>query len=412
VFAEYGQGPYLFDIDMNRYIDLVMGLMPLVLGYVDILGWKSHQIPVLSLPHPLEVELSELLCEIIPCAEMVRLGKNGSDATTAAVRLARSITGKNKVIACGYHGWHDWSIGRSWRNSGVPFSTIQMTVDWQYNEPLPDETLGWKAEEIACVIMEPVKFDLEDKLIFEGDRFVAKLLDGEIHGGGMQKVLYYLEHVRKWCDKHGALLIFDEMITGFRFDLGGAQKMLGITPDLACFGKAMANGWPISAVVGREKYMRKFKDIHFSTTFGGEVLSIAAAIATIRFMKDNDVVGHLWMIGGMLKKGIQQSIEHHNLQDFIKVEGYDVWPRLQFLGGETQSNLVRSFFSQECIARGVLVQENLNLSYAHKVRHIEKVLSVFVFDEVMQMLADEIDEGGLGPDLIKGQMIKPRMRIR
>ena len=272
-----------------------------------------------------------------------------------------------------------------------------MTFPFQYNDFTSfSALLNQHRNEIACVIMEPVKFEAPKEGVFGGH--------------DTPEEYNFLEYVREYCTSNNIILIFDEMITGFRFNLGGAQKDLAIFPDLACFGKAMANGWPISAVVGREKYMRKFKDIHFSTTFGGEVLSIAAAIATIRFMKENDVVGHLWEMGGMLKKGIQQSIEHHNLQDFIKVEGYDVWPRLQFLGGETQSSLVRSFFSQECIARGILVQENLNLSYAHKVRHIEKVLSVF--DEVMQMLADEIDEGGLGPDLIKGQMIKPRMRIR
>jgi len=411
VFAKYGKGPYLYDADGNKYIDLVMGLMPLVLGYngLDIFT-SAFGAPVASLPFTEEVELSELLCKIIPCAEMVRLGKNGSDATTAAVRLARSITGRDKVICMGYHGWHDWYIGTTWRNSGVPFSTIQMTVNWNYNEPLPDETLGWKAEEIACVIMEPVKFELQDRLIYEDADFVGKLPDGHIHGGGKQRICYYVEHVREWCDRHGVLLIFDEMITGFRFRLGGAQEMIKVTPDLACFGKAMANGWPISAVVGKRKYMEKFGNIHYSTTFGGEVLSIAAALATIKFIRDNNVIDHLWKMGANLREGIQQSIEDFELQDFIAIEGYDVWPRLQFLGGDTQRILVRSFFSQECIARGVLVQESLNLSYAHKERHIEKVLRIF--EEVLHLLADEIYYSALGPDLIKGKPIQPRFRVR
>ncbi|GAG48119.1 unnamed protein product, partial [marine sediment metagenome] len=218
--------------------------MPCILGYNHVLTEGMREIfPTYSLPHPNEVELSELLCEVIPCAEMVRLGKNGSDVTTAAVRLARAITGRDLVLQCGYHGWHDWYIGNTKKGKGVPEGTKKMTIPFDYNsfiarlkDPEVESRVILEKHKrgAACVIMEPTNFHPPK----EG----------------------FLSKIRDWCDRTGTLLIFDEMVTGFRWSLGGAQEYFGVHPDLACFGKAMANGYPISAVVGREEFMRHFGD--------------------------------------------------------------------------------------------------------------------------------------------------------
>jgi glutamate-1-semialdehyde aminotransferase len=307
---------------------------------------------------------------------MVRFGKNGSDATAAAVRLARAITGRDLVLQCGYHGWQDWCMAHKWRNKGIPEDTKNLVFPFKYNK-FPRTV---KEDEAACVIMEPVTFEEPD--------------------------MNYLMNIRKWCDATGALLIFDEMITGFRWSIGGAQTHFNVIPDLACFGKAMANGWPISAVVGKKEYMEHFKDIHFSTTFGGEVLSIQAAHATIRFMQQNPVIEHLWGEGDYLISDLKRLIEKHKLNDLVEIEGYPVWPRLK-----TSDHLVKSFISQELIARGVLWLGTINLSYAHKRRHIDLVLKAFdeVFESLGKFLAlEKLDYGLVLEKQIKGEPIKAR----
>ena len=390
VFVGFAYGPYLYDVDSNGYIDLVMGLMPLILGYVDLQPWKKLALspsPVYSLPHPFEVELSELLCEIIPCAEMVRLGKNGSDATTAAVRLARAVTGKNKIACCGYHGWHDWYIGNIERNKGVPGIVASLTKPFQYNN-LEQLRAILETNDIACVIIEPVNFVEPAFMTIKEEGFGSDTMGGS-----------FLGCVRYLCDKYGAILIFDEMITGFRWALGGAQEYFDVTPDLACFGKAMANGWPISAVVGRKELMKEFENIHFSTTFGGEVCSISAALSTISFIQRNDVIEHLWKVGKQLKEGLERLIDQYALYPYVGVEGYDIWPRLT-----TTSLSVKSFISQELVAREILWHGTFNLSYAHKLRHVEKVLKAFgeIFVEMSKM--EPIDF----KDRIKGVPIQVR----
>ncbi len=382
VFADSGHGCYLYDVDGNGYIDLVMGLMPLILGYQNMKPWERfslNPLPIYSLPHPFEVELSELLCEVIPCAEMVRLGKNGSDVTTAAVRLARAVTGRNKVACCGYHGWHDWYVGTTGRNRGVPGIVASLTKPFEYNN-LNQLRAILESGDVACVIMEPVNF-------------VAPMFMNTQDGFSNQMGGSFLNCVRNLCDKHKVILIFDEMITGFRWSLGGAQEYFDVIPDLACFGKAMANGWSISALVGKKDLMREFKNIHFSTTFGGEVMSIAAAISIIRFIQQEDVVEHLWKMGYKLKKGLKEmfrapGVVHLNLKRWIKVEGYDVWPRLK-----CENNIIKSYISQELVAKGILWMDTFNLSYAHKARHVDKVLVAFgeIFTKLDGMELEQVE---------------------
>src|SRR3989344_4887051 len=301
LFATEAKGAYIYDVDGNRYIDMINGLLPVVLGYQykavdDAIKAQLKKGIIFSLPSLLEYELAKLLKKHIPSAEMSRFGKNGSDATSGAIRVARAVTGRDYIAVCGYHGWHDWYIGSTTRNLGVPESTRKMTYKFEYNNIQSLEALFKKyPKKIAAVILEPENYEPPK------DNFLKKVVD--------------VAH------KNGALAVFDEVITGFRWDLGGAQKYYGVTPDLSSFGKSMANGMPISALVGKRKYMEKVNDIFYSFTAGGEALSLAAAIATIKEMEKKPVIKKLWTLGGLLKNGVKNLVKTHNLEDVIGMKG-------------------------------------------------------------------------------------------
>jgi glutamate-1-semialdehyde aminotransferase len=297
-----GKGCHVWDVDGNVYIDYGMGLHPIILGYaypvVDeaIINQLAHG-TTFTLMHPLEVELAEKLRDIIPCAEMVRYGKNGSDVTAAAVRVARAYTGKAKVACCGYHGWQDWYIGATERNKGVPQQVKELTKSFEYNKieslyQLFQENKG----EVAAVIMEPVS---------------AVPPENE-----------FLQQVKELSHKEGAVFIFDEIITGFRFALGGAQELFQVTPDLATFGKSMSNGMPLAALVGKEEIMREFEEVFFSFTYGGETLSLAAAMATIQEIEQREVLSFIWEQGKKLMDGYNKIVGEMKMDRYTRCLGY------------------------------------------------------------------------------------------
>src|SRR5262249_51074709 len=312
-FVRKARGAYVWDVDGNRYIDNILGLGPVILGHTDpavnaAAFRQMEQGASFSLPHPLEVELAELLCELIPCAEMVRFGKNGSDATAAAVRAARGFTGRDKIARCGYHGWQDWYIGSTSRHLGVPQAVRDLTLVFPYNSLTELHALfQLNPGAIACVIMEPVAFDAPQP--------------------------GYLQGVQELCRSHGALLVFDEIVTGFRLHIGGAQAHFGVTPDLACFGKAMANGLPLSAVVGRADVMRIFEQIFFSSTFGGEAVSLAASLETIRELQRRQGIPQLWRAGGRLQEGANRLLSANALDQHLACVGLPPWTTLRCLQG-------------------------------------------------------------------------------
>ena len=301
LFVNQGKGCIIKDIDNNEYIDYVMGLMPIILGYADpdvnlAIQNQLEKGITFSMPSLLEEELSDLLIKYIPCAEMVRFGKNGSDATTGAIRLARAFTKKEHIIMMGYHGWHDWSIGTTSRNLGVPDAVRRLTHKSSFNkiEELSDYFKKFK-NKIAGVILEP-------------DSVIQPLPD-------------FLSEVKNITERNGSLLIFDEVISGFRTHIGGAQKYYGVTPDLACFGKAMANGMPLSALVGRADIMLMMKDIFYSGTFGGETLSLAASIATIKKLKLLNVSEKIWKLGSKLRDNLNFILKEKKLDKTLSFQG-------------------------------------------------------------------------------------------
>ncbi|MFA6316415.1 MAG: aminotransferase class III-fold pyridoxal phosphate-dependent enzyme [Elusimicrobiota bacterium] len=358
LFLERGKGCRVWDVDGNELLDTTMALGPIILGYGDPDVEKAaisqlKKGTVFSQPHPLEVETARLLTKIVPCAEMVRFAKTGSDATAASVRLARYATGRDVVLAGGYHGWDDWFIGTTTRAGGVPKAVRALTDTFTYNDLGSVEAAFRKHRgKVAAVILEPIG--------------VEEPKDG------------FLKELARLTRRNGAILIFDEIVTGLRISIGGAQEYYGVTPDLATFGKAMANGYPLSAVVGKAALMRKFDEIFFSGTFGGETVSLAASMATIDKMRSKDVIPHIWHQGRRLSDGFntmarELGVEKHlrcvglaprTVVDILDDKGSDWWE-------------LRSLFQQECARRGLLFTGAHDICYAHKDADIDEILRIY-----------------------------------
>lgn len=390
LFVERGEGGRVWDVDGNEYVDLICGLLPIVLGYKDpdIDQAVKNQLDKgisFSLATELEFQLAERLVEVIPCAEMVRFGKNGTDATSAAVRLARAFTGKEQIIALGYHGWQDWYIGATVRNLGIPKSTCALTTKVPYNnlEALK-EAFGKFKGNVAAVIMEPMNT--------------------------IDPAPGYLEAVKQIAHDHGALVILDEIITGFRFALGGAQEYFDFTPDLATFGKAMGNGMPVSAVVGRADVMTLMNDIFYSSTFAGETLSLAAAIAVIDKMKREPVIDKLWQTGEAMCEGARTRIKKHGLENHIMLAGKAPWMILQFADHDHGSKeAIKTLFLKEMIAHGVLMAVSHNICYAHNDMDVARVLKAY--DAALPRVKDALQKEHLD-DHINMPLIKPVFSVR
>ncbi len=389
-FAERAEGCRLWDVDGHDYIDFINALLSVSLGYRDPDVDRAVQAQLasgvtFSLPHRLETMVAEQLIEMIPSAEQVRFGKNGTDVTSAAVRIARAYTGKEHIAVCGYHGWQDWYIGSTSRDLGVPEAVKSLTHTFTYNSIDSLEALFQAyPHQIAAVVMEPITFD-------------------EAAPG-------FLEAVKALCEAEGALLVFDEMITGFRLSLGGAQALLGVTPHLSTFGKGMANGFPISALVGSRDIMAKMDDIFFSGTFGGETLSLAAAHATLNKMVEYAVPTYLAQLGERLMKGVEAIIEEHQLSDMVTLKGRPAWTLLNFKPyREYDLWALKSYFMQACFLNGVLIQSTHNLSYAHQASHIDRLITLY--QAVLPKLKQLCDDNGL-QQAIKGEVIKPVFTVR
>jgi glutamate-1-semialdehyde aminotransferase/spore coat polysaccharide biosynthesis protein SpsF (cytidylyltransferase family) len=390
VFLQRGKGCRVWDVDGNEYIDYVQGLLPNILGYAhdEVNAAAAAQLEQghsFSLPHPVEVQLAERLTRLIPCAEMVRFGKNGSDATSGAVRAARAFTGRERIACCGYHGWQDWYIGSTTRNAGVPLAVRQLTHPFVYNDLSSLENLfSEHSGEFAAVIMEPVNF--------------------------VDPSPGFLAGVKKLAHKHGALLIFDEICTGFHFGLGGAQKLFGVTPDLACFGKAMGNGFPISCVLGRADVMRVFSEIFFSFTFAGEVASMAAAMKVLDILEDTDALARIEANGRTLQDGVNTMVKEAGLSARIKAVGRSQWSLLKFTEESgVESPVLKNLFQQEALKRGVLLLVTHNMTGAHDNSAIHQTLEAYA--EVIKTLANWLQDSDPAR-FLEGAMSQPVFRVR
>lgn len=378
LFLDRGKGGRVWDVDGNEYVDLICGLLPVNLGYCDpdVDAAVREQLErgiSFSLSTRLEIDVAERLVELIPCAEMVRFGKNGTDATSAAIRLARAFTGRDHVIACGYHGWQDWYIGGTPRNLGVPEAVRDLTHKLPFNDlEAVKKLLAQHKDNVAAIILEPVS--------------------------GTEPQDGYLEALRELTREEGVILVFDEVITGFRVHIGGAQAYYGVTPDLAAFGKAMGNGMPISAVVGRADIMAYMEKVFYSGTFGGEALSLAATKAVIDKIVRENAVDRLWASGRDLADRVKTTVTEAGLQDYIGMSGLPPWKVLVFRDHPAASKeAIKTCFMIEMLKAGVLISASHNICYAHDQADLRQIENAY--RTALTRIAGALDSGTLESSL-------------
>ena len=375
-YVKRAKGSHIWDVDGNEYIDFQMGIGPISLGYAyprvdEAIKAQLEDGITFSMMHELEVELAELIHEIIPNAESIRISKTGADVCSAAVRVSRAFTGRNKVLCCGYHGWHDWYIGTTSRDKGIPQESKDLVSAFEYNNI--DSLKALLDDDVACVILEPFIFDAPK------DNF--------------------LHEVTRLCRENGTLLIFDEMWTGFRVAVGGAQEYFGITPDLAVYSKAFANGMPIALLTGRRDVMQLFEqDVFFFTTFGGEALSLAAAVATIAEMREKNVPARLAEQGKKLKDGYNEIAAELDISQYTKCYGYDCRTIVTFDPSAGNGMEIKAFVQQEMFKRGIMWGGFHNMCFSHTDADVAYTLSAY--REVLPLLKEAIEAGDVASRLL------------
>ena len=345
IYAQRAAGARFWDVDGLEYIDWVSGIGAILLGYADpvVDDAVREQIArgtIYSVNHELEIDLAEALSRSIPCAEMVRYAKCGGEACAIAVRIARGVTGRDKVLFSGYHGWHDWYLAANLATeasldahlfpgieaTGVPRGLADTALPFAYGDANAlGELLDRHRGQVAAVIMEPLRSELPPP--------------------------GYLEKVGRLAREHGAVFILDEVSAGLRFSTGGAQQYLGVTPDMAVFAKSLSNGYPMAAVVGKREVMEPSARMFISSTYWSDTIGLRAALTTLAEVRRRDVPGQLWNFGGRLKQALNQVAREVGFA--ATCEGVDVHPHLNFAIADPQlKNLVTTLYIQEMAKRG------------------------------------------------------------
>jgi glutamate-1-semialdehyde 2,1-aminomutase len=395
-FIVRGSGCHVWDPDGNEYIEYGMGLRAVTLGHafppiVEAVRKALENGTNFTRPSPIEVECAEMLQSLIPGAEMVKFCKDGSHAVDGAVRLARAYTGRDMIAVCGDHPFFstsDWFIGTTEMNAGIPEAIRSLVVKFRYNDLASLQVLFDQYHgRIACVVMEAARTE-------------------EPQPG-------YLEGVKSLTHKHGAVLIFDEMITGFRWHLRSAQHEYGVTADLSTFGKALANGFSVSALAGRRELMRLGGNDHdrervflLSTTHGAEVHELAAALATMHYYLDHPVVDMIYARGRRLREGVERGVAAHGLQGYVELVSRDC--NLLFATRDAEkkpSQPLRTLFMQELVRNGVIAPSFV-VSYSHREEDIDHTVRAVY--EALQTYRLALDQG---PErLLAGRPVKPVFR--
>lgn len=380
IYLESGKGCHVTDIDGNTFLDFASGIGPVVLGYayeaVDrAIATQLVKGIVFSLPHEVEVTVADAIHRLVPCAEMVRFVKTGSEATSAAVKIARAATGREKILTMGYHGWHDWCQAATANTKGIPSALRELVRVVPYNDlEQVAEAVDEESDRIAAIILEPASFD--------------------------PPAPGFLQGLRELCTRRGIVLIFDEMWTGFRFHLGGAQAYFGVRPDLATFGKAIANGMPLAAVVGVRALMKVCEEpgFFFSSTYAGEALSLAAAVATLVELETKPVIAHLWKMGRKLQSGYNEQAVALGAPSSCK--GFP--PRLSIGFGnasDVPGATLKRLFLQESARHGVLFGNVQAVTFSHTEADIERATTVA--GEALKVVTEALEEGQVDKRLLK-----------
>jgi glutamate-1-semialdehyde 2,1-aminomutase len=397
-FIARGLGCHVWDLDGNEFIEYGMGLRAVSLGHafppvIEAVMRELQNGSNFVRPSPLEVACAEAFLGCVPTMEMVKFAKNGSDATTAGLKLARAYTGRDLVAICGdqpFFSTDDWFIGSTPMAAGIPVAIRNQTLKFRFNDAASLESLFQSHPgEIACVVLE------------------AETSVAAAPG--------FLQAVRQICTAHGAVLMLDEMITGFRWDVGGAQKVHGIVPDLSTFGKAIANGFALGALAGRREIMDRGGLKHpydrvflLSTTHGAETHTLAAAIATMKIYRSEPVIETLYRQGDRLRAGVNSAIQRHQVDGFVEVMGRPCNLVFATRGPDRQpSQPFRALFMQEMIRRGVLAPSFV-VSYSHSDDDIDRTIEAV--DGALEIYARALAEG-VEPFLV-GRPLKPVFRTR
>jgi glutamate-1-semialdehyde aminotransferase len=368
MYLERAEGVRLWDVDGNEYLDFGMGCGPVILGHAypavtEAVIAAARRGNCLTVNSPLELELADLLIDLVPCAEMVRFFKCGGETDAAAIRIARGHTGRDLVAFCGYHGWHDWYLAANLLDDntlnshlipgldtrGVPRGLAGTTIPFEYNNlaslrAIFDQNPG----QVACIMMEAAR--------------------------GKQPEPGFLEGVRALCDEHGAVMIFDEVVTGFRLALGGAQEYFGVTPDLCTFAKAVSNGIPLGAVCGKREVMQSAATMFISSTYFSDTIGLAAGLATLQTLRDEPVLQHVWAMGERLQNGLRDLAAKHDIHFHC-----DGFPPVLHVGfdepDEHQRIVMTTVYLQELVKRGILCLMGAYLSYSHQPEDIDAYLA-------------------------------------
>ncbi|MGC9605532.1 MAG: aminotransferase class III-fold pyridoxal phosphate-dependent enzyme [Minisyncoccia bacterium] len=381
-YYKKAKGAEVTDLDGKKYIDMsLMGVGACVLGYADPDVDKAVKKAIdagsmSTLNVPEEVELAELLISLHPWIEMVRYARTGGEAMAVAVRIARAYSKKSKVAFSGYHGWHDWYLSTNigakdnlagihlagLEPSGVPKELKDTSIPFHYNDIERLRAIV-KEHDIGAIVLEPMRHQ-EPK-------------DG------------FLQEVRKIADRIGAVLVFDEISSGFRMQVGGIHAKFGVTPDIAVFGKAMSNGYPMAVITGKKRFMEAAQGTFISSTYWTEKIGPAAALATIKKMQEKDVPAHIDKIGKMIWKGWEQAAKKHGLG--IVVEGPTALVNFAFKYKNVLE--LKTLFTQEMLRLGFLAVPIVYVSYAHTEEHVKKYLAAV--DEVFGILVKAIKDGNV-----------------
>lgn len=397
-FITRGAGCHVWDVDGNEFVEYGMGLRAVTLGhaYPPVISAARAAMEAglnFTRPSPVEVECAETFLSCVKSADMVKFAKNGSDATTAAVRLARAHTGRDLVAICAdqpFFSSDDWFIGTTVMNAGVPTAERELTITFPYNDIVAVRALfDTYPTRIACVLLEAAT--------------------------ALSPAPGFLEQLRALCSERGALLVFDEIITGFRWHLGGAQAFYGVTPDLSTFGKAMGNGFAVSALAGRRDIMergglRAADDRVFllSTTHGAETASLAAAIAVLRVYRSEGVIETLARQGERLRRGVEEAAAAAGVADWFEVVGHPA--NLIYITRDRtgqRSQLFRSLFLQELIRGGVLAPSFV-VSHSHRDEDIDRTVEVAA--AALAVYRRAIDDGA--EKYLIGRPVQPVFRLK
>jgi len=381
-YIESAQGAHFTDVDGNEFIDYLCGLGPITLGYNykpvnDAIIEQLKKGILFSLPHRIEVEAAELFCNTIPNADKVKFEKTGSNAVTGAVRAARAITKRDMITYCGSGGvWHDWQAAMVSRDKGVPKFNAELIKIFEYNDIEGLEQIFEDyPNKIAAIVMEPTMY---------------KKPKNE-----------FLQKVRKIADRNGSLLILDEVITGFRFDLQGGQKFFDVKGDLTCFGKGMGNGLPISAISGPDEFMKIFDELWVSSTNNSEALSLAGTIAVINEMKEKKTISKCWKMGEKIFNGWNKITKENGLNS--KISGYSVRMDMQCFDSKNDSSPeLKALILQEMVKNGIFMSPSwIAISYSHTDEDVQKTLDTL--NLVCKKICNQVKNENYGKHL-EGKM--------